>query len=169
MFTFGVGGLNRAAGRPFNWKLIGLTLFHPQSVGFMLGLGVGALGWSLPKWLLTPVAELGHTTIPLAMVVTGAILAQVHLGKDVDWKLQSWSASLKLLAVPAMALVLLKLWQPAALVAGVIMLQASMPSLASSGIFAERFGGDSAEASAGALVTTLLCPVVLPFWMGMLG
>jgi predicted permease len=168
IFTFGVGSLARAGGRKLNWRLMGTTLFHPQSLGCMLGLALGSYRQDMPGWLLFPIAELGQATIPLAMVVTGAILSEVRLGSQANWKLLGWASAIKLLALPAVALLVLKTWQPAALVAGQIMLQAAMPSLASTGIYARRFGGDVAQGAAGSLVTTLLCPLFLPFWMGLL-
>ena len=145
-----------------------LTLLHPQSIGFAAGLLLAALNFHLPQWVLDPVSSFGQATIPMAMVATGSILSQVHLGKDVLWRMQLPAAFLKLILLPLIVLLILKAWQPGTLVAGVLLLQAAMPSLASSGIYAKRFGGDAAQAAAGSLVTTALCPLFLPLWMGLL-
>jgi predicted permease len=47
-------------------------------------------------------------------------------------------------------------------------MQAAMPVMAQAGLFAGRYGGDSRLGSAAALVTTILCVITVPLWMGSL-
>jgi len=168
MFSFGIGVLARSAGRKMDLKMLRMTLMHPQALAFAAGLALAFIGWKPVSWLLEPVSMLGKSTIPLAMIAVGAILSEVRWKQQKQNKLLAWTVALKLVALPAIVLMLLKAWQPTAIIAGVLLLQASMPSLASAGVYARRFGGDAGLAASGSLLTTLLCPVALPFWMSFL-
>jgi predicted permease len=124
----------------------------------------------MPVWLFEPMDMLGKATIPMAMLATGAILAQ----STAAWKGRelalAFMAFFKLAVLPFVAFIILKpfkindfhgIW------ASVVLLQAAMPSLASSGVYARRFGGDAALAATGSLITTVLCLITLPLWLAL--
>ncbi len=169
LFTLGIGLLSSSGrqGPPLARDFL-RTLFHPQTLSFLAAGAMLGLGLSLPGWVMEPLGMLGNATFPLAMVTVGAVLSDVRLDRGLDWRFQSGVAALKLLLLPGLALLVLKLLPLPRLASQLILLEAAMPSLASASLYARRFGGDEKQAAAASLITTLLCPLLLAFWMGLL-
>jgi predicted permease len=166
LFTVGIG-LLRGLKRPEKREILRIIM-HPQGLAFALGLTFFYFKIQLPNWLFQPIEDLGKATLPLAMVVTGAILAQERHQWKGKARLFSALTLLKLGALPFLAFICLKPFKYGpfgGIAASVVLLQAAMPSLASAGVYARRFGGDAALAASGSLLTTLLCPLSIPLWM----
>ncbi len=168
LMTVGIAML-RSQGSPKSTDFLRAFL-HPQALGFGLGILLWALKIPIPAWLFDPVSALGEATLPLAMLATGGILALSGMPGKGEARLLAWAAGLKLLALPFLVLCAEKAFKINAFApigAGVLMLEAAMPSLASAGVYAHRFGGNASLAASGSLITTLICPLTLPVWMAL--
>jgi predicted permease len=166
LFSFGIAMLGESH---VDKKPLFLMVFkHPQALAFAAGVILFFFHLSPPGWVLEPLDALGKATIPLAMLITGGILGRESFSLEGKrWPLLIL-ALFKLLLVPALvyiAVLPFKNSQIANLYLSLILLEASMPSLASAAAYARRFGGDAGMASSGTLITTLCSLITVPFWM----
>jgi predicted permease len=140
---------------------------HPQILA-----AVGALLWKgsgleTPDWASWTLNSLGQTTIPLAMVAIGALLGTSD-GNSIGnkWVLGT-VVGLRLLAAPALVLLGLKMIGIKGVLAGLVLLQAAMPSLASTAAYASRFGGDPVLGGKGSFWTSLGSLATLPLFLAL--
>jgi predicted permease len=167
LFLFSVG-ISLLAGKGKAEKALYLKgLLHPQALATALALGSLWMGFSWPSWALNAATGLGAATIPLAMLVTGGLLAGASLKTIENKGFIALSQLVKLLALPVLVAVGLKSLGIEGVWAGVLFLEACMPSLASSGVYALRFGGDVKLASEGSFWSHLLSLATVPalFWL----
>lgn len=168
LFTFGITILRSAAARDSNASTRGIgqilkDLFNPCTIGVIIGLVFYVTGTRLPQVLGEPVALLGSATTPLAMFMIGAQLAGIRPRSLFSDKHIYLGSFLKLLVMPAAALLLSHLFiGSGSLLSAVIVIEASMPAAAAMGIFTQQFGGDVEFAAKGVLMTTLLCILTIP-------
>jgi malate permease and related proteins len=120
-----------------------------------------------PLWCLDPLALLGKSTIPLAMLVTGALLASISFKSIENIKLLALSQTVKLLALPLVVGLILKSLGIKGIFAEILFLEATMPCLASSAVYALRFGGDVKLAVEGSFWSHALALGTVPlfFWV----
>jgi predicted permease len=167
LWTFGAWLMSRADGsvriRPF------ANLLNTATVALLLGVILGVFCVKLPKFFMDGSKILGDATIPLAMITTGAILGGSKIREGVDMKMISVIAFCKLILMPIIFLVVIRfLGGTSGLTRSLIILQACMPSAASSPLFAKRFGGDHDLAASAVFFTTLFSIVTIPVFMSLL-
>lgn len=168
MFTFGIAilrsaAVQRSAASKRQAGEIVKGLFNPCTIGVMVGLIFYVTGIQLPEILGEPVSLLGSATTPLAMFILGAQLAEIRPKVLFGDRHIYLGAFLKLLVMPASALLLSRLFiGSGSLLAAVIVIEAAMPAAAATGIFTQQFGGDVEFAAKGVLMTTLLCILTIP-------
>jgi malate permease and related proteins len=147
------------------WKQI---VFSPMVWGLILGLLWNWLGPELPQWAATPLTALGSVTLPLSLVLVGAMAAssKVHVGQI---------RPLGALLASRLVLAPLAAWAITLIIgfhgtgAAVIVLQSAMPASVAATVMAKEYGGDADLASAGALLTVVLCLVTVPIMAALVG
>jgi len=144
-------------------------LFHPILIGLIAGAAFGLSGTRLPPSLVALLKLVGNSSIPLALIYSGAVLAEQKLALGRDLKPLIWVSAVKLVAVPAVAVAVLRLWAIPEPMASQSVLQAAMPCMAQAGLYVARIGGDTGLASKASLVTTALCVVTVPFFLSFAG
>lgn len=145
--------------------LFSKVISHPQGWAAILALLWRLSGLKLPSWAFLSLSELGNATIPMAMLAVGGLMA---LNADKTLKNNGFiisGAVLKLLLMPALTLVGLKVLGIHGVLAGVLLLQASMPSLASAAAYASRFGGAPEWAGQASFWTSLASIVTIPAFL----
>ncbi len=154
------------------WTLRGTSelkyAFHPNLIALVLGAAVGLTGTHLPELPLEVLRSLGACAIPLALVYTGAVLAEQTLSAGGDLVPLAWIAAGKLAVLPALAFAAVRALNVPEPIASQTVLQAAMPCIAQAGLYTARFGGDVRLASRAAFLTTILCVVTVPFILGRL-
>lgn len=167
LWTWGIILLNKAGNKKTSesWK----HLLNPITISFVIGFILYLLSTSLPPWLHTPLAGIGHTTIYLSMLYIGAILAQVKL-KTLLRNLRAYILSLnKLLIGPILiGMIILALkscglqWlEDDAFI--VLIMQAGMPGMVLISVLARDMGLNDFQATQNIFVSTLLSLFSLPF------
>lgn len=127
-------------------------------VGFLLFV----LSIRIPKAILVPMESLGSLTTPLAMIVTGSMLARTTVRSAVgDWRLFAVTG-LRLILWPAIAWFVLTAAGVDGMLRAVSVIVAGMPAASNTGIIAEVYGGDTATASSIVFLTTLFSVVSIP-------
>lgn len=144
-------------------------LANPNTIALVIGLLMMLLGIRLPDILQNPLAGLGKTTLYLAMLYIGILLAKtkvMHMFKKLDVLVLSFN---KLLLIPIILIILIRLVlnifaiDMHEIAFSVIILEASMPCMTILVLLAKRFGADDAKAMENFVVSTILSIVSLPF------
>lgn len=141
------------------------VISHPQGWAAILGLLWRLSGLKLPSWVFLSLSELGNATIPMAMLAVGGLMA---LNGDKPLENKGFIGpvlGLKLLLMPALVLLGLKMAGIHGVLAGLLLLQASMPSLASAAAYASRFGGAPELAGQASFWTSLGSIVTIPAFL----
>lgn len=155
------------------WMLSGRVdwrfFLHPNLFALAAGAAFGMTGTTLPGWLMEVLDLLGSTAIPLALVYAGAILVEhplLHVG---DARPLAMVAAVKLVVMPAMALLAIRQFGVPEPIGSQTVLQAAMPCMAQAGLYAARFGGEPGLAGRASFLTTTLCVFSVPIFLGQLG
>ncbi|HHU37558.1 MAG TPA: AEC family transporter [Treponema sp.] len=126
--------------------------------GFILFL----LSITLPPIIQVPLTLLGNTTTPLAMLVVGAILANVPARAVVgDWRLYVISA-VRLLVLPAVAGFACYFAGVSRELLGITVIVAGMPAASNTTLLAELYGEDSETASSIVFLSTVFSIATIP-------
>jgi predicted permease len=139
-----------------------LGLINPALISAVLGI---LLNWGqvqIPSVALVPLQTMGSATVPLAMLITGYLLCGVKKGSKVLSKDLILVCLCKLLVSPLLAYILMLPFDLSPTIRTVALMQAAMPSMASTPVLAEKFGGDGEFAVIALVVTTLLSMITLP-------
>jgi len=145
------------------------SLLNPNVVALVAGAAIGTSGIRLPEALLSVLKMVGSSVIPLGLIYSGAVLAEQKLAIGSDARSLAFMSAVKLVVLPLIALAFLSRFRVPEPMASQAILQAAMPCMAQSGIYVAHMGGDTSFASKAAVVTTILCVLTVPFFLGMHG
>jgi len=138
------------------------SLINSGIIATLLGIVFFAFQIKLPGVLADGFDMAGGITTPLSMMIVGARLVSLKPAVVIKDKGIWLLCLLRLLAAPALALVLCKLCGTPMPAIAVITILAGMPAAANTSIFSEIYGGDKLFASQAVLVSTLLCVLSIP-------
>jgi len=167
MWTAGVVVLTYGNG--ISWKKSILKVINPNTIATLLGLSFFLLSLKIPKIIVTPLSELGAANTWLSMLYIGAMLVFSNVGGLLKKKSLYILSFNRLIFVPAILVTFFALLStllgaaPDKLVSSVIILEASMPCMASVVIMAKELGADDHLAVGNVFVSTILSIVTLPF------
>jgi len=166
MWTLGVVVLSHGDG--VSWRKSILRVINPNTIATITGLIFFMFSIKLPDIIIIPFSELGSANTWLSMLYIGAMLAFA----DVGGLLRKYSLYLisfnRLIFAPAILVAIFYLsgtitgLAPDKLVSSVIILEASMPCMATVVIMAKEFGADDHIAVGNVFVSTLLSILTLP-------
>jgi hypothetical protein len=168
LWTFGIWLFGRSGG---NFDIRSMSkLVNPGTVALAVGAALGAMCVKLPDFFMDTSRMIGNSTIPLAMIVVGAILMSGEFKRGARLAEMSAIVICKLAVIPLIFLGLTGLFSDiTGMERSIIVLQACMPSAASSALFAKRFGGDYEFAASGVFFTTLFGVITVPLFMSIFG
>ncbi len=166
MWTFGVWVFLKGNGgsKKDVWK----NMINSNTIAFFIGLAIMLTRLPLPDLVFEPLHGLGKSTIYLSMLYIGAMLVQTKV-KGTLKKGHVFVLSFnKLLLVPlllGMIVNLLSYW----LFPGfgevarmVVLMEASMPCMATIVVMAHKFGSDAELATENVFVSTILSMLTIP-------
>ncbi len=117
--------------------------------------------------IMAALTLIGGATIPIAMIVAGSRMAGLK-GHHLFSRLQVSVGVLRLLLIPAAAILLIRLLSLPAEVERILCLVAVMPSAIASVVLSEIYRADSEIAASSVLITHLLCLLTIPLWLMLL-
>lgn len=137
------------------------------AIVFSLALNlIGASGW-IPSFATGTIHMLGQSAVPLALILTGATLAdlisQTRTGTAMPVSIGS--SLLRLLILPVLFLLLAEYLPCSPELKQVIVIQAAMPAAMLPIILSKHYGGDPAIAIQVVIPTTLLGLFTIPLWI----
>ncbi|ODS50935.1 MAG: Malate permease [Halanaerobium sp. 4-GBenrich] len=137
-------------------------IFNNGVIAIIIGLVLMLTGLKLPTAVMTAVDMLAEATFPLSMLVIGSSLAQIKIsGIFKDLNIIAYS-TLKLLIIPAAALLILNYFNTADPIRSILVLQIAMPAAANGVIFAERYEGNYVFAAESLFFSTLMAALSIP-------
>ena len=151
---FGVGGAQTGG-----WKKI---LLNPSLIAVYVGMIIFVARIPMPQVVVGAVSAVGNMTMPLSMLIIGAVLSQAKLGTVFNDPKVYLASAIRLVVMPLLALLLARLVGLPALPSAVLVTAVAMPAAANITIFAEMFDKDSVFASKCVSVSTLLSILTAP-------
>ena len=166
MWTAGVVILTRGDGR--SWKRSISRVLNPNTIATLLGLLFFILSIKLPALIVKPLSELGSANTWLSMLYIGAMLVLADVGGLLGRKSLYIISINRLIIVPAILISLFAVFAAISgvnqekMVVSVIILEASMPCMASVVIMAKELGADDHLAVGNVFVSTIISILTLP-------
>lgn len=143
-------------------------LINPNTIAFGVGLLMLIVGIRFPEYLYKPLAGLGKTTIYLAMLYIGAVLAQNPMLKAFKKKEIYALVFNKMLLVPFVLLLIINgittlfSIEIGLIAKTVVVMQTAMPCMAMVVVLAKKFGSDDIHATENLFLSTILSLATLP-------
>jgi malate permease and related proteins len=134
---------------------------HPAIWAVILGFAYLFSPVRLPEFLSGSINVIGSCLTAMSMIVVGSILSEVNFRSLLD-KACFYYSAFRLILIPAITFVVLRLMSIDPVVTGVAVLASGMPAATITAMLAKKYGADSAFASKLIFVSTLLSLVTLP-------
>jgi len=134
------------------------------NIAIVLGLFFFITQISVPDPVMTLVNYFGGVTTPLSMFIIGLTMSRGRL-KDLFTDMDAFVVSLiRLVAMPILAFVLLKLlpFEAGSMIPGLAVLIIAMPAPSVCMILAEQYGGNTDFAGKAIFISSLLCMITIP-------
>jgi hypothetical protein len=166
MWTAGVVILTRGDGN--SWKKSITRVLNPNTTATLLGLLFFIFSIKLPVLIVKPLSELGSANTWLSMLYIGAMLVLADVGGLLGRKSLYILSINRLIIVPAILITFFAVFIAISgvtqekMVVSVIILEASMPCMASVVIMAKELGADDHLAVGNVFVSTIISIITLP-------
>lgn len=163
IFSVGIWLIQISAG--YHWKIEWKKFFSPGMVGVVFGFSLFVCRITLPQMLGETIKIIGNTTTPLTMFMIGFQLGGMQW-KEILCDKQIYRISIiKLLLVPALCMVLLRVWTTKfSLLEKVCVMSFAMPVASVSAIFSQKYRSDEKFAAKTILLSTVLSFISIPLF-----
>ena len=158
LFTYGQVLFTGAGDR----KVMAKALLNPGTISVLVGLVLLLTPLKLPLVGTKVVTLVGSLTTPLAMIVIGAMLAEVRLKEMFHGKTIYFATVLRLVLLPAATFLIMRGLGIGSHITAICTVLIGLPAASNSVIFADKFGGDSILATRIVVITTALSIVTIP-------
>lgn len=158
MNSFGVYYASRS--RSGALKALKTVFKMPATYAVILAFMFQGFSWDVPESVFSMLSMVGAAAVPLMMVNLGMQLASIQSLKF-NWQVISSAVVVRMVISPLIALGFITLLDVDPIIAGVILIVASMPSAATTTMLAIEFDSEPDLVSSITLVTTLLSIVTL--------
>ena len=137
-------------------------LLNPGIVSVFIGFAMFLTSTKLPGPINDTLIMVGNTTTPLSMIFVGSILADMEAKKIFTNKHVFVGSMVRLIVLPLIVLVTLKLFQMNDMMIGIPVIITAMPAAANCAIFATKYGNDYHMGSQAVFISTLLSMISIP-------
>lgn len=158
LWTYGVSIFSGKSDRN-SWKQVCL---NPGVLAVLIGMSLFFFSLKLPMALSQTLQMVGAMTTPLAMMIIGAMLADLKPADLFRGFPIYYGTIVRLLFIPLLILVILKFWNLDRTVLGICIMAVAMPVASVTAPLAEQHQSDSLFASRFVFLSTLLSMVTIP-------
>ena len=164
MWSIGSHMLSFQREKKFEW----LSLFSPPVIAALSSLLIVLLGINriMPDFIIRPLKSVGDCTIPLAMLVVGGNLAQIH-PRSINKSAMSFLVLAKMLVLPLLGLLGVLFFQLSGFLGLMIILQLAVPSATSLSVIIRHYKKEDLLISQGILVGHLLSVLTIPLFLSL--
>lgn len=138
------------------------VLLHPCIIAMYIGFALMLLPISLPGFVSNTIGALSSCTIPVSMIVIGAILADADIHTMFSKEILYFTL-LRLVVFPLAVYAVLLPFHLDNLVTHIALIMSAMPAGSTTTILADKYGCDAMFASQIVFVSTLFSIVTTPF------
>ena len=138
-------------------------LRNPLILATFSGLICNLAGVQPPGFILDTFQRLGACAIAFGLMCVGASLSVRGLGPAA--KVMGWMIAVRLLAMPAVALLIISIFPLAATESQMLLLFSTLPTASSAYILAVRMGGDGPSVAVTMSLSTILSAITIPLWL----
>ncbi len=166
IWTIGVFEFNNSKNLTFKESL--KHLINPNTIAFAIGIIMLALNIKLPEYIDVPFSGLGKTTIYLAMLYIGAVLAQNPVFAAFRKTEIYMLIFNKMLLIPFLLLLIINITSSVFnihignIAKTVVVMQTAMPCMAMVVVLAKKYGSDDIHATENLFLSTILSLATLP-------
>jgi predicted permease len=158
VWTYGVFIFTGKTGRDAFRRALG----NPGIIAVFLGMLLFLFSLKLPEPVAQALQIVGAMTTPLAMLIVGSMLTEVKPASLFSGVAVYWGSMVRLVVMPLLALLGLKLLGVKGVVLGVCILMVAMPAATLAAPLADQYGGDGVLASRVIFISTVLSMVTIP-------
>jgi len=138
---------------------------NPLILATLAGVAANLAGFEPPSVLLHFLGRLSDAAVALGLLAVGAGLRLNGVRGAAAHASASYLLAVKLLAMPATALLLIRWFGLTGIHADIALIFSALPTASSAYILAQRMGGDGARVAWLISAGTLLGMLSLPFWL----
>lgn len=167
---------------PFNVFLwtVGVLLFNNQKfklkniflnpgiIASIIGTIIFSFSIKLPIFIDSSFSTIGNMTTPLSMIIIGGVISQMKLKEIFINKYIYFNSFLRLIIVPLVVFLIMRLFKIDSVVFGVCVILSGMPAAVTTPIFAQRYHGDVNLATKLVFMSTLLAVLTIPLLIAFL-
>ncbi|MEY8338562.1 AEC family transporter [Lachnospiraceae bacterium 62-35] len=144
-------------------------IFSMPIIGFLTATVLVIMNVTIPHWIFSPISQLGKMATPLAMLVIGSILRNIHyrqieLSRDTAVLMIN-----RFIVSPLIMLAVLAVVPLDTMAKQVYLILIVMPAMTQFGIVAKEAGADYEFCTVLIAVTTIISMVVVPIYTVVLG
>lgn len=144
------------------------SLVNAGTVSVVIGMALLMTPLKLPALATSVLTMLGATTTPLAMLVIGAMLAEVRLTEMFRGRAVFFVTALRLALLPAATYAIMRLLGADARITAFCTIMTGLPAASNAVIFANKFDGDGILATRIVIITTALSIITIPLLASLL-
>lgn len=155
LWTIGVAMFNKQSSNKY-------SIFNPGVIAVFIGITLFIFQIELPYFLQKSITSVGSMTTPLSMLIIGGILSAIKI-KEIFTNLSIYFLTfLRLIIIPILALLFLKLFKIDDVIIGICTLLVAMPVAVTLPILTQRYNSDTQLASKTVVISTLLSIITIP-------
>ena len=165
IYSYGIASLKpQNAANKFSLK----SFINPMFISMAIGILSGVLEIPVPSFLLTAVSSAGACMSPLAMILTGFIIGNYSLKKLASEKKVYIASVLRLIVLPLIYVLILKLLNTDSDIIKVVLCATAMPLGLNTVVFPAAYGGDTTAGASMALISHLMSVITIPIMFALI-
>ena len=160
VYSFGTASLipKSKENSKFSFKVF----LNPICMSMFFGAVAGVTGLPLPKFLITAISSAGACMSPLAMILTGFVVANFSIKTLAKVKRIYLASVLRLVVLPLVFVLVLKLLNTDSTIIMLTLCATAMPLGLNTVVFPAAYGGDTTPGASMALISHLISIITIP-------
>lgn len=161
VYSFGTASLipkKENESNKFSFKVF----LNPICMSMLFGAIAGLIGVPLPKFLVTAISSAGACMSPLAMILTGFVVANFSIKTLAKVKRIYLASILRLIVLPIIFVLVLKLFKTDSTVIMLTLCATAMPLGLNTVVFPAAYGGNTTPGASMALISHLMSIITIP-------
>lgn len=161
-FTIGINSFN-----PNIQKITVKSMVTPVTISLVIGAVLGLSGIVLPDTVNNAIGSLSDTMGPLAMIMTGFIIAKYNIFEIMKNSGVILASLIRLIVIPLCVVFIMKIFKTDRLTLMVALCTTAMPFGLNGIVFPAAYGQDTKTGAAMALISDILAIITIPVMFGL--